>query len=99
MTDKHVGPTEFIQTRLLLLGLPVCPIRLEYKHDDVVPKNRFPSLDDKPNLPYTEAVILEVMRRHTLGPLYAPHATLRDAEVFECFIPKGCMVITEKFIH
>jgi len=30
-----------------------------------VPGNRLPSLDDKPRLPYIEAVILEIIRQHT----------------------------------
>lgn len=67
--------------------------RFQREIDDVISKDRFPSLNDKPPLPYTEAVILEVMRRHTLAPLYTPHATLRDAEVFGYNIPRGCLVI------
>src|SRR6218665_727833 len=66
--------------------------------DDVVPKKRLPSIDDKPYLPYTGAVILEVMRRRTLAPFYMPHATLKDAEVLGCYMPKGCMVITKTFL-
>jgi len=72
--------------------------RFQREIDDVVPKDRLPSLDDKPNLPYTEAVILEVMRRHTLVPLYVPHAALKDTKVLGYCIQRGCLVITEEFI-
>ena len=33
--------------------------RMQQEIDRVVPRNKYPSLDDKVNLPYTEAVILE----------------------------------------
>ena len=67
--------------------------RVQWEIDDVVSKDRLPSLNDKPRLPYTEAVILEVMRRHTVVPLYIPHATLNDTEVLGYHVPKGSMVI------
>jgi len=69
--------------------------RFQREIDDVVSKDRLPSLDDKPRLPYTEAVILEVMRRHTVVPLYIPHATTKDTEVLGCRVPEGSMVINE----
>src|SRR6218665_600535 len=75
-----------------LANNPEVQTRFQREIDEVVPKERFPSLDDKQRLPYTEAVILETMRRHTPIPLFLPHATLRDTEVLGYFIPKGCMV-------
>ena len=69
--------------------------RFQREIDDVVSNDRFPSLDDKSRLPYTEAVILEVMRRHTVIPLYIPHATLKDTEVLGYHVPKGSMVINK----
>ena len=38
-----------------------------------VPKSRLPSLDDKPNLPYTEASIAELMRLKPILILAVPH--------------------------
>src|SRR6218665_3419929 len=66
--------------------------RFQRELDEMVPRDRLPSLDDKPHLPYTEAVILEVMRRRTLAPFLVPHATLKDTKVLGFDIPKGCMV-------
>src|SRR6218665_1097911 len=66
--------------------------RFQRQLDEMVPGDRLPSLDDKPHLPYTEAVILEVMRRRTLAPFLVPHATLKDTKVLGFDIPKGCMV-------
>ena len=80
-----------------LANHPEIQLRFQKEIDDVVPRDRLTSLDDKPRLPYTEAVILEVMRRHTLTPLFVPHGTLKEAEVLGCYIPKGCLVIITKF--
>ena len=57
-----------------------------------VPKSRLPSLDDKPNLLYTEASIAELMRRKPVFPLSLPRMTLTDSEVDGCFIPAGTQV-------
>ena len=54
---------------------------------------RLPSLDDLPNLPYTEAFILEVMRRVTAVPLGTPHSTSRTTKLNGHTIPKGTQVI------
>ena len=56
--------------------------RLQRELDAVVPlsSGRLPDLSDEPNLPFTEAFTLEVMRYKTLVPLLQ-HATLRDTEV------------------
>ena len=46
--------------------------------ESLFPTNRrLPSLDDLPNLPYTEAFMLEVMRRATAVPLGTTHSTSR----------------------
>ena len=52
---------------------------------------RLPDLSDEPNLPFTEAFTLEVMRYRTLVPLLQ-HATLRATEVDGCFIPENTSV-------
>lgn len=66
--------------------------RLQREIDAVVPGNRFPFLDDKPHLPYAQAVILELLRRRTVVPLIAPHTTCKDTELLGYFIPKESMV-------
>src|SRR6218665_3075211 len=66
--------------------------RMQQEIDVMIPGDRYPSLDDKADLPYTEAVILELMRRHTAGPLALPHATLKDATTSGYFIPGGSLV-------
>jgi|SRR6218665_423151 len=69
--------------------------RFQEEIDEVVPEDRLPSLDDKPRMFYTEAVILEVMRRRSVLPFFLPHATLNDTKVLKYDVPKGCMVSTD----
>jgi cytochrome P450 family 2 subfamily U polypeptide 1 len=76
-----------------LANHPEVQTRFQNELDDGVPKDRLPSLDDKPRLPYTEAVILEVMRRHIVIPFFVPHATFKDTELYGYYIPKGCIVL------
>jgi len=60
--------------------------------DEMVPRDTLPSLDDKPRLPYTEAVILEILRRRTIGPFMIPHGTLKDTKVLDYDVPEGSLV-------
>jgi len=104
LRDLCITSNDTVSTTLMwaiveLANHPDIQDRFQREIDDVVPKDRLPSLDDKPHLPYTEAVILEVMRRRTLVPLYPPHATLRDAKVLGCNIPRGSLVMKETFKH
>ncbi|GAB6027359.1 hypothetical protein CHUAL_001635 [Chamberlinius hualienensis] len=57
--------------------------------DAVVGRFRMPNLNDFTNLPYMEAIIMEVHRKASLVPLSIPHRTLEDAKVFGYTIPKG----------
>ena|SRR6218665_3008363 len=95
--DMCFGATDTVSTTLqwLMVELanhPEIQSRFHRELDEMVPGDRLPSLDDKPRLPYTEAVILEIMRRRTLAPFFIPHGVLEDTKVLEFDIPKGCMV-------
>jgi hypothetical protein len=37
--------------------------------DTIVGHGRLPSLDDRPRMPYMEALLLEVLRYHPIGPM------------------------------
>jgi len=67
--------------------------RVQKEIDSVVSRDRLPSLSDKPKLPYTEAVMFEVMRVRTIGPLSVPRATLCDTEVAGYKIPSKTLVL------
>jgi cytochrome P450 len=58
----------------------------------VIGQNRFPGLDDKPNLHYTNAVLHESLRAASLVPTGVPHYTSDDVSVGSYIIPKGTVV-------
>jgi len=66
--------------------------RVQRELDAVVPPTRLPSLDERPQLPYVDATVLELMRRRTVAPLSVPRATAADTEVNGYFIPAKTMV-------
>ena len=58
----------------------------------MVGRNRFPSLDDKPNLHYTNAVLLESLRTTALAPAGLPHSTTADIAIGDFIVPKGATI-------
>ncbi|KIJ18530.1 hypothetical protein PAXINDRAFT_70972, partial [Paxillus involutus ATCC 200175] len=51
---------------------------------------RLPDWEDRPSLPYVDALVKETLRWHPVAPLGIPHATMED-DVYEgYYIPKGC---------
>jgi cytochrome P450 len=76
---------------------PQIQSQIQKEIDSVVPRSRLPSLDDRPNLPYLEATILELMRRRTVAPLSIPRETSCDTEVSGYFIPAKSMVFASLY--
>ncbi|KAI0301751.1 cytochrome P450 [Multifurca ochricompacta] len=61
--------------------------------DAVTGRERLPTFEDRPSLPFIEALCKETLRWKPVGPLAVPHATTKD-DVYEgYFIPKGALVI------
>ena len=58
----------------------------------VVGKNRFPNLEDRPKLNYLNAVLQESLRTATLVGAGVPHYTTKDIEVGDYIIPKETAV-------
>jgi cytochrome P450 len=59
-----------------------------------VGNGRFPSLSDKENMPYTNAVLLESLRVGSLAYLAIPHQALETVTIANYTIPKGSTVIS-----
>jgi cytochrome P450 len=70
-----------------LANNPDVQTRLQTEVDDVVGHDRQPLLDDESKMPYTQAVILETLRRHTPVPLSLFRATTCDTVLGDYFIP------------
>ena len=61
--------------------------------DRVIGNGRLPTSMDRPNLPYIEAVVKEVLRWHPVAPMGLPHTSTTEDVVGGYLIPKGSMVI------
>ncbi|XP_023940890.2 probable cytochrome P450 303a1 [Bicyclus anynana] len=62
--------------------------------DTVIGKNRRPCLDDRPNMPYIEAIVQESIR-HFMGRTFGvPHRALRNTTLAGYNIPEDTMVVS-----
>uniref|UniRef100_A0A8D0GJD0 Cytochrome P450 family 2 subfamily D member 113 n=1 Tax=Sphenodon punctatus TaxID=8508 RepID=A0A8D0GJD0_SPHPU len=61
--------------------------------DNVIGRDRPPTMEDQVNLPYTNAVIHEIQRYGDILPGALPHMAYQDTEIQGYFIPKGTIVI------
>ena len=80
---------------LCLLHYPEVQAKVQDEIDHVVGSSKKVSLDNKPDLPYTNAALMENMRIATIVPMAIPHFTTEDIEVKGFIIPK---VNTEAFL-
>ncbi|KAF5366399.1 hypothetical protein D9758_009753 [Tetrapyrgos nigripes] len=60
--------------------------------DTVLGKGRMPTFDDRPSLPYIEAIFREVMRWHPAIPMGVPHDSTEDIIHKGYYIPKGTSI-------
>nr|XP_020462694.1 cytochrome P450 2J2-like [Monopterus albus] len=67
--------------------------KVQAEIDDVIGQSRQPSMEDRANLPYTDAVIHEIQRMGNIVPLSLPHITNRDLQLGGYTVPKGVIVI------
>ncbi|EGT40444.1 hypothetical protein CAEBREN_31910 [Caenorhabditis brenneri] len=57
--------------------------------------SRLPSMSDKPNMPYTQAVIHEVQRHSNMVPFLGTHQSTKDTEILGNPIPSGTNVTAQ----
>ena len=83
---------------LFMMAYPDVQAKVQRELDDVVGRNRLPHLSDRPNLPYTEATILELQRSKVIAPLPLPHRATQDTELLGYHIPKDTIVVANRFM-
>ncbi|XP_030835857.1 steroid 17-alpha-hydroxylase/17,20 lyase [Strongylocentrotus purpuratus] len=107
LTDTHIFQTiadifgAGIQTTVetlywamaLLATYPEIQEKIRAEIDDVIGRDRLPTINDRGKLPYTEASLYEVLRYSSIAPTALPHATTRDTEFGGYHIPKGTVVM------
>uniref|UniRef100_A0A8B9JUT5 Cytochrome P450, family 2, subfamily P, polypeptide 6 n=1 Tax=Astyanax mexicanus TaxID=7994 RepID=A0A8B9JUT5_ASTMX len=77
---------------LYMIKYPEIQAKVQAEIDQVVGSARQPSVTDRDNLPYTNAVIHEIQRMGNILPLNVVRAATKDTQIEEYSIPKGTMV-------
>nr|CAD7588588.1 unnamed protein product [Timema genevievae] len=78
---------------LYLLLFPEVQKRAQAEIDAVVGRDRLPSLNDRPHMPYMEAMVLESVRMFMGRTFSIPHRAVKDTTLQGYNIPKDTMVI------
>ncbi|KAG1883053.1 cytochrome P450 [Suillus subluteus] len=96
-TIALAGGFETIASTLLVFLLamilhPEAQARAHAEIDRVVGKDRLPDFDDRPALPYVEAILRETLRWYPVFPFGIPSATTTSDIYKGYFIPKGVVV-------
>lgn len=78
-----------------LVGHPNCQEKLFNELDSVIGSNRLIHMSDKNDLPYTNAVIMEVQRCANLIGMSGPRTAEEDVVIEGYTIPKGTGVIAQ----
>ncbi|XP_042074196.1 cytochrome P450 1B1-like [Haplochromis burtoni] len=82
---------------LLLAKHPEIQTTLHELIDNVVGRNRLPSVEDRQHLAYLDAFIYETMRYTSFVPVTIPHSTTSDVTVSGLTIPKDTVVFINQW--
>ncbi|KAF8187480.1 cytochrome P450 [Pholiota molesta] len=102
----HAGgaDTTVVSIKVFFLAMALNPEAMKKAQeeiDSVTGNERLPCFEDRPNLPYVNAVQLEVLRWHTIAPNAIPHRVTEDNIFNGYLIPKGSLVFPNvwKMMH
>lgn len=96
--DLFFAGTETTSTTIqwglrFMIHYPHIQEKVQAEIDSVIGQSRQPSITDRENMPYTDAVIHEIQRMGDILPLNLGHSTVRDTKLDKYTIPKGTMII------
>ncbi|XP_063057365.1 cytochrome P450 2J4-like isoform X2 [Engraulis encrasicolus] len=89
LAGTETTATALLWSLVLLIKHPEVQKKVQSEIDTVIGQSRPPSMVDKANMPYTEAVIHEIMRIADIVPINVPRVAGRDTTLGGYFIPKG----------
>ncbi|KAL4264663.1 cytochrome P450 family protein [Pleurotus pulmonarius] len=78
---------------LAMLSHPDVQTKAQKELDSVLENARLPAFEDKEHLPYISAIMLEVLRWHTVTPLGIPHVLSEDDEYNGYHLPASSIVV------
>ncbi|KAJ8357964.1 hypothetical protein AAFF_G00047900 [Aldrovandia affinis] len=98
MLDLFVAGTETTSTTLLwafiyMMKYPEIQEKVQAEIDRVIGQSRQPTMADRANMPYTDAVIHEIQRMGNIVPLNLVRTTSKGTTLGGYFLPKGTQVI------
>uniref|UniRef100_A0A3B5ASQ2 Cytochrome P450, family 2, subfamily AD, polypeptide 6 n=1 Tax=Stegastes partitus TaxID=144197 RepID=A0A3B5ASQ2_9TELE len=77
-----------------MMNYPEIQEKVQAEIDRVIGQSRQPTMADRPNMPYAEAVIHETQRLGNIVPFGFPKMASKDTTLGEYFIPKGTSITT-----
>ncbi|KAJ0344498.1 hypothetical protein COL26b_010353 [Colletotrichum chrysophilum] len=78
---------------LAMAKFPEAQKKAQEEIDRVIGSGRLPTVSDRDNLPYLEALIKEVLRWHTIAPMGLLHMSSEEATYSGYRFPKGSLVL------
>ncbi|KAG1872155.1 cytochrome P450 [Suillus subluteus] len=78
---------------LAMMLYPDVQKRAQEEIETVIGTDQLPTFEDRPSLPYVEAVLRETLRWHPVFPLGLPHYTAESDVYNGHYIPKGAIVM------
>ncbi|XP_054646489.1 cytochrome P450 2J6-like [Dunckerocampus dactyliophorus] len=78
---------------IYLIKNPDVQEKVHAEIDQVIGRTRLPTMADRANLPYTDAVIHEIQRMANISPFSIPTVAAKDTQLGGYSIPKGTCVI------
>lgn len=96
--DLFVAGSETTSTTLrwsflYMAKYPEIQEKVQAEIDQVIGQSRLPTMADRADMPYTDAVIHEIQRIGNIAPLGLPRYTTKDVQLGDYFIPKGTEII------
>lgn len=105
LKDLYLGGTETVSSMmqwafLLLMTHPEVQGRCQEEMDEVVGRDKDPSMADRSQLHYVKATMEEIARIGSVTPLGGPHVAEEDIKFGEYDIPKGSLIFANlHFLH
>ncbi|XP_050311649.1 uncharacterized protein LOC126747190 [Anthonomus grandis grandis] len=81
-------------TSMYMVLYPEVQRKVQKELDAVVGRDRWPTIKDKPNLTYTQAVLLEILRRTDLAPMSIAHRATKDTQLMGYDIAEDTIILT-----